>query len=185
MKKVIWIMSIGALSHNVNAQPGASVVSDPGAYGYMAENGVVAAQQLEQLEKQMTMLEKAKETFDKVNQGIQSLNMLTQILRNQADIVKQIRSSYSVFERSGVFTPGELGGILSSYNDILRLLQEEIVLASKVAESDLFKMNDSERLTWLTKVKKSSEQSAGDVRTMTNVYERQKQKKQLIKTMSM
>jgi uncharacterized membrane protein YdfJ with MMPL/SSD domain len=159
----------------------ASVVTDPGSYGYLAETAAQAANTVTQVKKQLDILEEARETIAKVNSALRELILIDDIIQSQAYVIKYSQDSYRRFEQSKAFTPGELANILITFNNIVVMSSQNIKIANAVSQDKLLKMNDAERLNRLEKVSQDLRSLANDILIMESRFNTIMQKKILQK----
>jgi hypothetical protein len=159
----------------------AGVVTDPGAYSYLAKSAVQAAETGAQIKKQIDILEQARDAIEKVNNALRDLILVDDILENQAYIIKYSSDAYRRFEQSGQFTPGELANILISFNYIVAASANNIKLANALLKDNLLKMSDADRLEKLQKISNEMRTTASDIQLMENRFNTILQRKYLKK----
>lgn len=90
-----------------------------------------------------------------VNPRLRKYQRVADIIRYQADLVKEYKSSFREFKSSGTFTPEEITYLSSVYDDLFnRSLQNLDELTLVLTDSKL-RMSDDERLSAIDRIYKA------------------------------
>lgn len=185
MKKsayVIICLSLILMNQTTKGQAGASVVTDPAAYGYLSQSVASASESAQKLGKSLQFLQEAKDAFDKVNGNLQTAERLRSIILSQKYMIENTKRSFRSLEESGQFTPAELAYVMSSFSNLISRSQSDLQFAKTIGSDGILKMTDSDRITMLTNVEEKTNANSHEAYYLDQKYQRSRQKKELVNT---
>lgn len=147
MKKALFSSILLILSNSLLCQMIVPpVVHDPTTHAHLITTIEKANETVDNVKKQLKILEEAKEALSKVNNVIKQLQYIDQILEDQKKAIKTFDDCYKYIVKSDVFSPKEINIIIRKFTRALDKTEKTVSLATSIGSDGIFKMNDKERI---------------------------------------
>ena len=156
MKKLIICMLLGFSLNSAFAQ---IPVTDAALAGYLQTSDQIKsatdksrfAQTMAEIKTQIQFMEKEADRFRKINSAINSGFQVARIAKRQAELSQEIIDGIhnSAGSRFSITTKDKIINNLMQQQHITRQLFSEV---KKVISSNVFKMNDAERISYLNRL---------------------------------
>lgn len=147
MKKLI-LLSLFGTGIFTSAQV---VVSDPVMQASIGEEIQHSLTQIEQFEKNLTLLEKAQERVDVVSSHVRDISELKNILLMQKESIVNATKVKNRLSEFGSFSYKK--NVLVNVESSLTLISTSIGMLNKVLTTGFFKMTDKERMDYIKEQK--------------------------------
>lgn len=135
----------------------AQLVYDPAANASLIESIENGAMQVEQGLKQLKFLKEASEVLTKINSAVSTLEEIDNIFSVQKALLKESKVYVRELQECDLFTPEEMKIISKSFVGLIQNSTKTIEFTNKLLTSNLFKMNDAERIKFIKEQKKDME----------------------------
>ncbi|WP_157638163.1 hypothetical protein [Flexithrix dorotheae] len=186
MRKILVMLFFSAFSKMLMAQ---AVVSDPGSYGYLAQQVQSGIENLETLKETKETISETANTLDdmrsaitKVNDVVKQIAYIDRVIENQTLALMAANDAYKYLEETRVFTSRELKIILTNFTRLIASTEVTLGLAKGIIEDGIFKMSDRERIEFLQELNRDMSELQMDIYLLESTYRKTAQLRVLKQT---
>lgn len=120
---------------------------------------IAMASQTGEIVKTVNFMRDAKEKIEQVNNAVRNLNTVARLIERNQEIYRILNDDLRVIISNPLITPREASLLYDKVERLWDITQEDVALIQQILTSNLFNMEDSERMDKIRAAEKQADET--------------------------